>query len=261
VTLEQADQVGAVVLDVLGPDVIGAYLHGSAVAGGLKPNSDIDVLAVSRRPTTDAEKRTLIDGLTRLSRRRDPTARWIELAVVVQDQVRPWRYPPPVDFIYGDWLGPEFDRGELTPFTSPDPDLAVLLTAVLQAGHPLFGPPAADVLDAVPAADVRRAVLDGIPGLLAWLEGDEANVTLTFSRIWMTVETGAIVPKDVAADWVLGRLPEEHRPVLERARAIYLEGLGDAWDEALLRRVRPHIDHVHHEIRRAAGLDAEVGSP
>ncbi len=64
---EQVDGVVALVRDVLGEDVVGAYLHGSSVLGGLGPRSDIDVLVVSRRPTTRAEKRRLVDGMRALS--------------------------------------------------------------------------------------------------------------------------------------------------------------------------------------------------
>jgi streptomycin 3"-adenylyltransferase len=251
-TPAQAYRIAEVAQEVLGGDLIGTWLHGSAVLGGLRPNSDIDVLGVIRRPTTDDEKRRLIDGLTAISRRGDPSVRSVELHLMEHSSVRPWRYPPPVDFMYGDWLGAEYDRGELTPWASPDPDQALLLTAVLAADHPIVGPPPADVIDPIPPADVQRAVLDSIPELLGWLEGDEANVTLTFARIWVTVETGSIVPKDVAADRVLPRLPAEHRPVLERARTIYLDGLGDVWDPELLLRVRPHVEHVHREILQAA---------
>lgn len=257
--LSQAVRVGEVVRSVLGEDLIGVYLHGSAVMGGLRPGSDIDCLAVTRRSTTDDQKRSLIDRLTRISRRGDPTVRSIELEVIVQSDVRPWRYPPRSDFKYGDWLGDEFDRGELVPMGETDPDLSLLVTAALRANHPILGPPAGEVLDPVPSADVRRAVIDHLPLLYGWLDGDEANVTLTFARIWVTLETDRIVPKDVAADWVLERVPEEHRPVLERARIIYVEGLGDAaWGE-MLPSVRPAVDHVYGQIRRMAGL--EPGGP
>ena len=57
----------AVVLGVLEQAVPGAYLHGSAVLGGLRPYSDLDVLAVSARCTTPEEKRRLVDRLRAVS--------------------------------------------------------------------------------------------------------------------------------------------------------------------------------------------------
>jgi predicted nucleotidyltransferase len=52
---------------VLGEALVGAYLHGSAILGGLRPGSDLDVLAVTARPTTDVEKDDLVDRLLVIS--------------------------------------------------------------------------------------------------------------------------------------------------------------------------------------------------
>jgi predicted nucleotidyltransferase len=248
--MEQTQGVVALVREVLADDVIGVYLHGSAAAGGLKPSSDIDLLAVAGRPTTLAEKRRLIGRLLAISRHRDSPAgtRWIELTIVVQGDVRPWRYPPRLDFQYGEWWRTEFERGIVTPWESPNPDLTLQLEMVLQADHPLFGPPPAEVLDPIPPADLRRAMLDSIPALLSDLDGDERNVVLTFVRIWTTLATGIIRSKDAAADWALPRLPPEHRAVLAHARAIYIGEAAEEWGD-LLPRVRPNVDHVIGEIR------------
>ena len=100
------------------------------------------------------------------------------------------------------------------------------------------------------AEDVNRAIVEGIPGLLDDLDADTGNVVLTFARIWTTLETGTIRSKDAAADWALARLPQEHRPVLARARAIYLGDEEERWDD-LRPRVRPHVDHVLGEIERS----------
>jgi len=260
--MEQIDQIVGLVRGVLGEDAVGAYLHGSAVLGGLRPDSDIDVLAVSKRATTPQEKRVLIDRLLAMSGRGDPSgnARSIELTIVVASDVRPWRYPPRADFLYGDWWRSEFTQGELTPWSNPSPDLAPLITMVLHGDAPLFGPPPADVFDPVPQADVIRAILEGIPGLLGDLDSDTRNVVLTFARIWTTVATGAIRPKDAAADWALARLPEEHRPVLARARAAYLGEEEERWDD-LLPRVRPHVDYVMRAIGRLTAGEPSSGSP
>ncbi len=42
---------------------MGAYLFGSAVTSGLRRDSDLDILVISSRQTTDIERRALIDGL------------------------------------------------------------------------------------------------------------------------------------------------------------------------------------------------------
>ena len=120
---------------------------------------------------------------------------------------------------------------------------------VMAGNQALFGPAPSEVYDAVPREDVIRAILEGIPGLLEDLHSDTRNVVLTFARIWTTVATGVIRSKDAAADWVLERLPEEHRPVLARARANYLGEEAERWDD-LLPRVRSHVDCVMHEIER-----------
>ncbi len=210
------------------------------------------MLVVSRRRTTLEERRALVDRLLVISGRWDqPGApRPIELTIVVQSDVRPWRYPPRAEFQYGEWMRADFERGDLPASSVGNPDLAPLIAMALAGNRSLFGPPPADVLDPVPRDDLIRAITAGIPGLLNDLEPDTANVVLTLARIWTTAATGALRSKDAAADWVLPRLPEEHRAVLARARAVYLGEAQDRWDD-LQARLRPHVDFVAHEIERA----------
>lgn len=234
--------------DVLGPEIAGAYLHGSAVLGGLRPASDLDVLVVARRSLTDDERRALLDGLLRLSGFTGGL-RPVELTVVVQSAVRPWRYPPACDFLYGEWLREEFEAdGPPRPGTVPD--LAIVLTMVLAGDHPLTGPPPARLLDPVPYEDVVRAATAGVPELLAGLAEDTRNVLLTLARIWSTLATGGIRAKDAAAAWALARLPPEHRPVLEHARRLYLGSryTEESWSGELRARARPHAEYVAAEI-------------
>lgn len=248
----QLDAVLDAVDAVLGQSVVAAYLHGSAVRGGLKRRSDLDVLVVTTRATTLAERRALVDRLSAASDRidRPDFERPVELTVLVHDQIRPWRYPPPMDFQYGEWLRSEFDRGNVESEKPLNPDVAILVTAVLGASIPLVGPPASELLDPVPAADLRRALTDEIPSLLDNLATDTRNIVLTLARIWVTLATGEIRSKDSAADWVLARLPAEHRPVLARARAIYLGDEDERWDD-LRDRLPSFVDEVLVGIKAA----------
>jgi streptomycin 3"-adenylyltransferase len=226
--LPLAREVADIVREVLGSALTGAYLHGSAVLGGLRPTSDVDVLAVIDRATTEGERRAIVDRLLEVSgrRARRGPARPVELTVVVSSEVRPWRYPPMVEFQYGEWLRDDYETG-LVPFAEPCPDLAPLITMTLAGNHPLLGPPAATVLDPVPIDDVRRAIVAGIPRLFADLDTDTRNVLLTLARIWATLATGQIWPKDAAAEWALQHLPSGQRVLLARARDLYVEGIDD----------------------------------
>ncbi|KAB2346973.1 aminoglycoside adenylyltransferase family protein [Actinomadura rudentiformis] len=250
--MDQMREIVDLVGSVLGPEAIGMYLHGSSVLGGLKPASDVDVLVVSRRRMNGRERRVLLDGLLEISGSGSPgRPRPVELTVVVQSEVRPWRFPPNGDFLYGEWLRDEFEA-EGPPQPEPMPDLALLLTMVLSGNHAVSGPPPAEVLDHVPHADLVRASVSGIPGLLDDLESDTRNVVLTLARVWTTLATGEIRPKDAAADWALARLPPEQRPVLEYARKLYLtcRYCEENWSRELKAQVRPHADAVLTEIDR-----------
>lgn len=229
---DQVDGVLRSIDAVFGHGVVGVYLFGSAVRGGLRTSSDLDLMVSLGRPSTHDERRRLVNGLLELSRSTDrPDRRHLEVTAVVVRDVTPWRYPPPLELQYGDWWRAEFGAG-LEPWTSPNPDLAVLLTAVRDEGIALVGPPAAQVFDEVPPEDLGRACRDVIPELLPGIvEGDDTrNSLLTLARIWFTLSTGRIESKDVAAAWALERLPDGAGEALRLARAAYVGEYLDRWD-------------------------------
>ena len=174
----------ALIRDVLGTAVVGAYLHGSAVLGGLRPHSDVDVLVVSRRRTTHVEKRRLVERLLAVSAGPSPGSRRpVELTIVVESEVRPWRYPPSFDFQYGEWLRGEFERGNVEPWPSTTSlDLASLITMALLGNRPLIGPRPAELFDPIPRSDYVNAMVSGIDGLLLDLETDTRKVALDALR-------------------------------------------------------------------------------
>jgi streptomycin 3"-adenylyltransferase len=131
------------------------------------------------------------------------------------------------------------------------PDLASLITMVHLANTPLVGPPPAEVLDPVPREDYLRAIVGDLDTLVGELTWDTANVLLTLARIWSTVATNTIRPKDLAADWALERLPLDYQPVLSHARAIYLGVEENRWEDARSDALAC-ADYMIGEIRRAA---------
>ncbi|MCS4307808.1 streptomycin 3'-adenylyltransferase [Rheinheimera pacifica] len=227
---DEAKQAQSVVEGVLGDLIVGMYLFGSAVVGGLKRDSDVDILvAVSGSPTFE-QRKALVSQLMSVSGViGNPQAiRPLELTVMTVSDVVPWQFPPRAEFVYGEWLREEFEVGNV-PEPTPDPDLAIVLKKVIDNSLPLYGSSAEKLFDPVPKADIRRAIRDSLPGLLAETAGDERNVVLTLSRMWLTAATGDIAPKDAAAEWAEKQVPPYHKMLLKYAREGYLGMIDDRW--------------------------------
>lgn len=291
-------RVAELVDGVVGDDVIGCYLHGSSVLGGLRPASDLDVLAVTRRRLDDDRRRELTRGLLGMSGIGDGL-RPVELMVAVRSDVAPGedtaggvagaasaaeapggtsaggtsrsgagssgttrdgadrnggsrRFPPVVDYLYGEWLRERYEAGYV-PAPEPMADLVLAVASALAGNRTLAGPPPAEVLAPVAHEDVVRASLAGLDDVVAEVDTDTRNVILTVARVWATVETGEILPKDAAAAWAAQRLPEEYRAVTEHARALYLgsEYADEVWPAHVLARVHGCVDRMAQAARRS----------
>jgi predicted nucleotidyltransferase len=254
VAAAQTERVLRLVREILGHDVLGAYEHGSAVLGGVQPTSDIDILVITGRLVTLVGKRQLVEGLMAISAPFPPPGpeRCVEVTVVAQAQVRPWRYPPSFDLQYGEWLRKRFESGDSLPLQAAvNADLTILLTIVLLGDRPLFGPPPGDLLDPVLMEDCIKAMVGDIDGLMEGFAEDTRNILLTLARIWQTVVTGIIDRKDRAAEWAQERLPSDHRKLVERARAMYLGWRPDEWTD-LASEARAGADYMISHIRREA---------
>ncbi len=205
--------------------LLAVHLYGSALDGGLKPTSDIDLLVtVSARPA-ESVRRALLLELLKVSAPpgQSATLRALEVTLVVHRDIVPWRYPPRRELQFGEWLRQDILAGIIAPAVI-DVDLAILLTKARQNSAALAGPSAQDFFEPVPERDFVRVLADSLKLWNAppdWA-GDERNIVLTLARIWYSAATGKIAPKDVAADWVMARLPAEHRPVLREAQQAYL---------------------------------------
>ncbi|TCJ02050.1 aminoglycoside nucleotidyltransferase ANT(9) [Cytobacillus praedii] len=245
---EEAIQALKIIEELLGRTVVGIYLFGSAVIGGLRMNSDVDVLVVVNQSLTKETRRKLTDRLMLISGKIGNTAsvRPLEVTMINQREVVPWKYPPKNEFIYGEWLRDEFEKGQIQE-PAYDPDLAIVLAKVRKHSVSLFGPQALDILDPVPMADIRRAIKESLPGLIEGTKGDERNVILTLARMWLTVAVGEISPKDVAAEWAIPLLPAEHATLLDLARKAYRGEYADKW-EGKESEVIALVNHMKNSI-------------
>lgn len=216
--------------------VIGSYLYGSATTTGLRPDSDVDMLILTRRSLTGSERAALVSLLLDVSGWKGHASRFpeaaarqpLEVTSLVLGDLQPLTGSPRCDFQYGEWLREDFLRGVL-PTPVQDPDVVALLASAHTSHEVLRGPSLDDLLDPVPPELLRQAVLALVPGVIQGVIGDERNSLLTLARIVVTLETGQVVSKDAAAQAVAPRLGGNDRVLLERARAGYLGHVSDDW--------------------------------
>jgi streptomycin 3"-adenylyltransferase len=228
-------------VDALGDDLLGVYVHGSLALGCFnEARSDVDVVVMTARPLTDDERFAVSDLFLRISAR--PFG--LEAHVVTTDQLRPWRYPPPYDFHYGESHRERLALDPAVALERPkegDPDLAAHVDVVRARGVTLLGPPPLEVFPEVPRADLEDALrrdLDWSRSVRSALYG-----VLSPCRVWAALETGELHSKASGAEWALPRLPAALRPPVERALASY-RGAGEPieLDEDERQRLLDHIE-------------------
>ena len=229
---EQVREATNVLRSVLGTALLALYLHGSAVSGGLRPQSDIDLLAVIDRPMTDSQRRDLVSALLRTSGRHPNLPggpRCLEVMVFLLSEIAAADFPVQAEFIYGEWLRNRYEAGEM-PMPARDPDTTLVLAQARHEALPLIGQSAGALLPRVCPKQLHQAMRDLLPALREGVRGDERNVLLTLARMWRTARTGDFVAKDVAAAWAIPQLCDRDATSLSYARRGYLGEISDDWE-------------------------------
>lgn len=153
---------------ILGDAFLVVYLHGSAVSGKLRPQSDIDLLAVIDRGITNDQRNDLLTALMRISGRH-PAApggpRCIEVIIFCLSDLSENRFPTRAEFTYDDWLRDAFEAGEL-PMPTRGPEYTLVLAQASQHAILLLGQCASDLLPEISLGRVRQAMYDALPALL-----------------------------------------------------------------------------------------------
>ncbi len=227
----QARDVAIVAADLFGERLRGVYLYGSAVLGGLHPDSDVDVLIIIDGSLDGTQRAELTKRLLKLSvtveaaRCERHGLRPLEVTILDSVKLKPRRFPPQIEYLYGEWLRDEIEAGEL-PMPYESTDLVILLRQSERHSLRLYGRELSEFADPIPDSDIKRAMRAELPKLAGYLHGDERNVLLTYCRMWYTLDAGEIVSKDEAASWVLAKLEPDLRRPIEVARLAYL-GLCD----------------------------------
>lgn len=212
------------------PDITGIYQGFRCVGSQSKLGVDFPVkaykLSENRYTLEDIKAKQLlkISGSVGCIEKRP-----LEVTIINQSDIVPLQFPPKCQYMYGEWLRGEMEAGEY-PQACNDPDIMILLWQARKNSITLKGAESKELIPAIPFHEIKKAIRFSLPGLISSFKGDERNVLLTLSRMWFTLVTEEITTKDVAAKWVILKLPERFPPLLTTAKEAYLGNLSDEWE-------------------------------
>jgi Aminoglycoside adenylyltransferase, C-terminal domain len=236
--------VAGVLEELLGEDLVAAWLIGSGALGGVSAvQSDVDVVAVCAAPPAGAVERALVARLSDLA--MTWPLRGLEFVLYTRAAVAD---PAPVprwelNLSVGRGMDHHLSRD---PATDP-PHWFVLDLDILRGhGRTLAGPPPAEVVGPVP----RRRVLKAVRASLRWHGEHEPNLSqsvLNACRGWRFTEEGVWSSKGDAGAWARSRTDDPG--LIDTALALRAgdrsRPLDPDWVAAFTRRV---LERVEREL-------------
>lgn len=232
--------------DILGDNLVGAYLFGSLAIGAFNVHSDIDAVIVCQHALQDAQ-------IARLAALHEQIAalpnRWATEIEASYLPSKAFRRHDPLHCIH-----PHIDRGRgelLVARWRHDEDWIIQRHVLYEHGVVLYGPDVRTLLDPVSRHELREAVIAlmrtwWLPMLadsarLAHM-GYQAYAALTMCRMARTLELGDVVSKLAAAVWMQAQQPQ------------FNDLLRRALDWQLTHADIPHTQALIALVARRAGL-------
>lgn len=211
---------------ILGDNLTGVYLHGSAAMGCYQPGwSDIDLLVVVERAPDVPEKRRLMDMTVAIHLQHPP--RGVEMSVMRREVCKPFVYPTPYELHFsGAHLRAYRDDPEayIARMQGTDKDLAAHCTVLLHRGRALAGLPIHEVFGEVPPSAYWDSLQYDVENAVADILENPVYVTLNLCRVLAYKREGLVLSKAEGGQWGLDHLPESCHDIVRAALAEYEQG-------------------------------------
>ncbi len=218
--------------EILKDNLVGIYLHGSAVMGCFNPDkSDLDLIVVVREPVTDADKRSYMDMVVELNSKGP--AKGIEMSIVRQCFCKPFAYPTPFELHFSvahlDWYRND-PEGYISKMKGEDKDLAAHFTIINHRGKCLCGAPVKEIFADVPAQDYIDSIWNDITDAEEEITDNPMYMILNLARVFSYLRDGLVLSKKEGGEWALNNIPEIYHSLLRNALKEYAEGTEMAYD-------------------------------
>ena len=229
---KMAGSFADMVREVLGENLAGVYLHGSAAMGCFNPDkSDLDYIVVVRENIPDAVKRVFLDRLAAME--AEGPAKGIEMSIVTRSACNPFVYPTPFILHYSkghrEWYRRD-PEDYIRQMNGTDKDLAAHFTVIRKRGRCLYGLPVETVFGEVPEQDYLDALWYDVSGAEEEIAGSPMYMILNLARVLAYLREKAVLSKKEGGEWGIKNLPEAYHPLLCTALQEYGSGTDAAYD-------------------------------
>ena len=196
---------------ILGDNLTGIYLHGSAVMGCFHPEkSDVDLILVVKDEVSDTAKRRFMDMVVELN--KQAPEKGLELSIVKEEVCKPFVYPTPFELHFSvahlNWYQ-ESPEDYVAKMKGTDKDLAAHFTIIYHRGQVLYGKGIREVFAEVSHEDYTDSIWCDIEGAVEDILESPMYMVLNLCRVLGYKEEGLILSKKEGGEWMLGKLAEE----------------------------------------------------
>lgn len=217
---------------ILGDNLVGIYLHGSAAMGCFHADkSDVDLLVVVDTVIPDRIKRQYMDMVVELN--AYAPKKGIELSVVRRDVCNPFIYPTPFELHFSiahlEW----YKRDPLDyveRMKGVDKDLAAHITVTCHRGKCLWGEGIKDVFGEVSREFYFDSIWNDIKNGEEEILTNPTYIILNLCRVLAYKREGLILSKQEGGSWGIENVPVKYHPLILHAFEEYASNKSTEWD-------------------------------
>lgn len=233
---------------ILGHNLVGIYLHGSAVMGCFnEKKSDIDLLIVVNTTVPVEIKRQYMDMVVEIN--KYAPEKGIELSIVKKDVCKPFIYPTPFELHFSiahlEWYKTN-PSDYLNRMNGVDKDLAAHFTIIYHRGKCLYGKEIKDVFEKVGAEFYFDSIWNDIENAKEEILTSPTYIILNLCRVLAYRKDSLILSKQEGGNWGIANLPEKYHDLISNALDEYSSDKSVKWDE---NRTRDYAAYMIERIK------------
>lgn len=205
--------------EILGDNLVGIYLHGSAVMGCFnEKKSDIDLIVVVNAPVSNEVKRKYMDMVVELN--TYAPEKGIELSIVKTEVCKPFIYPTPFELHFSNahlqWYKTN-PSDYIENMNGVDKDLAAHFTIIYSRGKCLYGKKIQDVFARVSKELYFDSIWNDIENAKEEIRTNPTYIILNLCRVLAYKKDGIILSKWEGGRWGIDNIPKKYHGLILQA--------------------------------------------